>query len=109
MPEPTRPGNHQARQHGPELLDDRSADQPADHGAGAELVEGEARLEREHHAGEHARQQHDGQRADADRIELLDDVTKIERARDQRAEELPHHEDVLLDFQERRLQPFFET
>ena len=80
MPEPTRPADHQAGQHRPELLDDRRAHQPADHRAGAELVEREAGLQRQHHAGEHAGQQHDRQRADADRVELLDDVAKVERA-----------------------------
>ena len=74
------PGQHQRRQHRPELFHHRRADEPADDGPRAELIERQPALQREHGAGENARQQHDGQRADADGLELLDDVVKIERA-----------------------------
>ena len=74
MPGPDAAGHHQRRQHRAELLDHRRADEPADHGAGAELIERQAGLQRQHHAGERAGQQHDRQRSDADRVELLDDV-----------------------------------
>ena len=79
MPEPTRPGDHQRGQHRAELLDHRRADQAADHRARAELIERHAGLQREHGAGEQAGEQHDRERADADAVELLDDVAVVER------------------------------
>ena len=72
-------GQHQPGQHRPELLDHRRADQPADERPRAELIERHAALQRQHGAGEEPGQQHDGQRPDADRVELLDDVAEVER------------------------------
>ena len=42
-------------------------------------------LQRQHHAGERAGEQHDRQRPDADRVELLDDVAAVDRPRDEAA------------------------
>ena len=75
-------GEHQRRQHRPELLDHRRADQPADDGPRAELVQRQAALQRQRRAGEQAGQQHDGQRPDADHVELLDDVVAVDRRRE---------------------------
>ncbi len=50
------PGHHQRGQHGAEFLDHRGAHQPADDRARPELVERQAGLQREHHAGEQPRQ-----------------------------------------------------
>ena len=80
MPEPTRPASISAGQHRAELLDHRRADQPADERPRAELIERDAALQRQHRAGEEPGQQHDRQRADADLLELLDDVVAVERA-----------------------------
>ncbi len=105
MPDPTRPASIRPVSTGPELLDHRRADQPADEVARAELIERDAGIEREHGAGEEPGQQDDGQRADADRFELLDDVVAVERPGDHAAERGAAEAHVLLHLEDRRLQP----
>ena len=95
-------GEHQRGQHGPELLHHRRADEPADDRPRAELIERQAALQRQHGTREDARQQHDGERADADGLELLDDVVKIERPRERTADGGPAELDVFLNFREAR-------
>ena len=89
-------GQHERRQHGAELFDHRRAHQPADDGPGAELVERQAALRRQRGAGEESGEQHDSQRADADHIELFDDVVAIDGRRDEAAERGGHEVDILL-------------
>ena len=72
-------GQHERRQHRSQLLHHRRADEPADDRPRTELIERQAALQREHRAGKDAGQQNDRQRADADGLELLDDVVEIER------------------------------
>ena len=97
--------HHQAGQHRTQLLDHRRADQAADHRPRAELVERDARIERQHHPGEQPGEQHDRQRADADRVELLDDVAVVDRRRHHRPADLAEQPDVLLDLEDRVLRP----
>ena len=85
MPDRCGP-EHQARQHRPQFLDHRGADQASDERPRAELIERDARLQREHRAGEKPGEHHHRQRADPDLLELLDDVVKVERAREGAAE-----------------------
>src|SRR5262249_8482743 len=80
-------------------------DEPADDRPRAELIEREAGLRRERRAGEHARQQNDGQRAEPDQIELLDDVVTIERAREEAGERPSGEKDVLLHLERGLFQP----
>ena len=83
-------------------------DQTADKGARAELVERNAGLQRENGPGEQSRQQHNGQRPESDLLELLDDVAKIEGARDAAAHRRDLQTHVLLYLNERGLDPVFE-
>ena len=93
-------GEHQRRQHRPELFHHRGADEPADDRPRAELVERQAALQREHGAGEDAGQQHDRERSDADGLELLDDVVEIERAAERVARGGPAELDVFLNLEQ---------
>ena len=61
------------------------------------------RLQREHHAGEEAGEQDDAERLDADLVHLLDDVTDVERTREDEAERLPGEGEIFLDRQDLRI------
>ena len=76
---------HQRRQHRSELFHHRGAHEASDDRPRAELIEREAALQREHRAGKDAGQEHDREGPEADRVELLDDVVKIERAAERMA------------------------
>src|SRR6185503_6359956 len=74
MPEPTRPVSISPVSTGPSsLIIDALTRRPR-----AELIQRQPALEREHRAGEEARQQDDGERGPTDGVELLDEVVAIE-------------------------------
>src|SRR5262249_9818684 len=66
----------------PQLLDHRRADQAADDGPRAKLIQRDAALQREHGAGEEAGEQDHGERGPPDCVELLDEVVAVEGTRD---------------------------
>ena len=79
MPEPTRPVSISAVSTGPSsLIIDALISRPTTDRR-AELIERQAALQRQRRAGEEPGQQHDGQRPDADDVELLDDVVAVAR------------------------------
>ena len=86
---PDAAGQHQPGEHRAELLDHRRADQPSHERPRAELIERDAGLQRQHGAGEEAGQQDDRERADADRLELLDDIAEVEGTGEDRAKGRP--------------------
>ena len=76
MPDPTRPASISAVSTGPSsLIIDALTSRP-DVGPGAELIQRHPRLQGQHRTGEEPGQQHDGERAQADRLELLDEVVE---------------------------------
>ena len=99
---------HQRRQHRSQFLDHRRADEPANHRARAELIERQTALRRDGHPGEQPGQQDHGERADADQVELLDDVVAIDGRRDDAAPARHDKAHVLLRLQGGALQPVFD-
>ena len=85
MPAPTRPADHQRGEHRPQLAREREADHASHVGLGAEARQRESGLERQHHAGEERRDQHDRGRARADRLELAQRLERREAAAAERA------------------------
>ena len=80
MPEPTRPVSISAVSTGPSsLIIDALTSRPTT-GRAPNWSSVSPLCERQHRAGEEPGQQHDRQRPDADRVELLDDVVAVERA-----------------------------
>ena len=67
----------------------------------AKLIERHAALRRQRHAGKQPGQQHDGQRAHTDDVELFDDVMAIERRSDDGAQRRPGETDIFLRFERR--------
>jgi hypothetical protein len=74
MPEPTRPASISAVSTGPSALIIEALTRRPTIRPGAELIQRDARLQRQHRAGEEAGQQHHGERAQPDDVELLDQV-----------------------------------
>ena len=65
--------DHQRRQYRPEFGDDGQSDYSPDKDLRAELRQEETKLEGHDHAREHRRKVDNGQRTDADLVELADD------------------------------------
>jgi hypothetical protein len=107
-PRPDAPGEHQTREHRPELLHHRRTDDLPYERPRTELVERDAGLQDENGAGEEAREEDHGEGADAYLLELLDDVTEIERPRHHAAQRRALQTDVLLNLENRRFRPFYE-
>ena len=103
MPEPDTPGHHQRRQDWSEFLHHRGADEPPHHRARTELIQCDARLQRQNHARECAGQKHHGQRTQSDAFELFDDVSKVDRPGRQTARDLSEEFDVILHLEQRVL------
>jgi hypothetical protein len=79
MPEPDAAADHERREHRPQLPHEGQGDDLADVEAGAELGQGVGRLEGEHHAREQRGDVGQIERADADAVELAEDLLKVER------------------------------
>ena len=107
MPDPTRPVSISAVSTGPSsLIIDALTSRPTT-GAAAELIERQPALQRQRRAGEEAGQQHDGQRSDADHVELLDDVVAVERAGEDADHGAADEVHVLLHLERRVLRSSF--
>jgi hypothetical protein len=74
--------DHEGREDGPQLADDRERHRGPEERLGAEAGEREEDLKPEHHAGEGARQQNDQQRAEADVVDAADQRPQLEGRRD---------------------------
>ena len=81
MPEPTRPATISPASTGPSSrIIDAETRRPM-YIVAPKRLQLHARLERQHHAGEEAGEQHDAERLDADLVHLLDEVLRVERPR----------------------------
>jgi len=81
-------GVQQRGQHRPQLPDQGQRHHRAQRGGRAEIHQVGVSLQAQHHADEQARDQDDGQRQHADRVQLLDQQTGAAEQKRQRAQQL---------------------
>ena len=88
MPEALRPATISPVISGPSSRDHADGDQLADQRDPAKSLQGAGRVQRQQRADGESGQNHDGQRADADQVRLLQHVAHVERAAEEVCERL---------------------
>src|SRR5687768_9692490 len=91
------PRNHQSRQDGTELSYHRAGHETPDVHGSAERPELNGGLERENHPGEKTGEKHNAERAHANGIHLLDEITAIERPGEDESDRLSCQNEIFLE------------